>query len=60
MNKKIYTIVIITISMLSVVLAQNPPDLPGEPNQGPIPGMFWLVLSGLAIAAKKIFGNSGK
>ena len=46
--------------MLSVVLAQDPPDLPGEPNQGPIPGMFWLVLSGLAIAAKKIFGNSGK
>jgi len=60
MNNKIYKIIIITISMLTVALAQDPPDLPGAPNQGPIPGMIWLALSGLIIAAKKYFGNSEK
>tara|TARA_B100000029_G_scaffold272309_2_gene267226 strand:- start:559 stop:741 length:183 start_codon:yes stop_codon:yes gene_type:complete len=60
MNNKIYKIIIITISMLTVALAQDPPDLPGAPNQGPIPGMIWLALSGLIIAAKKYFGNTEK
>lgn len=53
MNKKLYTIIIIGLSMLTVVLAQDPPDLPGAPNQGPIPGMAWLAISGLILAAKK-------
>ena len=53
MNKKLYTIILIALSMLTVVLAQDPPDLPGAPNQGPIPGMAWLAISGLILVAKK-------
>ena len=44
--------------MLTFVLAQDPPDLPGAPNQGPIPGMGWLAMSGLILAAKKYLSNN--
>jgi len=61
MNNKLTTLIIIVLSMLTVVLAQNdPPPLPGAPNQGPIGGMGWLAMSGLILAAKKYFGSHKK
>ena len=59
MNTKLTTLIIIALSMLTFVLAQDPPDLPGAPNQGPIGGMGWLAISGVVLAAKKYF-NSDK
>ena len=59
MNHKLTTLIIIALSMLTFVLAQDPPPLPGAPNQGPIGGMGWLAMSGLILAAKKYF-NSDK
>jgi hypothetical protein len=59
MNNKLTTLIIIVLSMLTFVLAQDPPPLPGAPNQGPIGGMGWLAMSGLILAAKKYF-NSDK
>jgi len=53
MNTKLTTLIIIALSMLTFVLAQDPPDLPGAPNQGPIGGMGWLAISGIVLAAKK-------
>ena len=60
MKNKLYIILIISISMLSIVLAQDPPDLPGAPNQGPIGGMGWLAMSGLILAVIKYFGSHKK
>ena len=61
MNNKLTTLIIIVLSMLTFVLAQNdPPPLPGAPNQGPIGGMEWLAISGLILAAKKYFGSHKK
>ena len=59
MNNKLTTLIIIVLSMLTFVLAQDPPDLPGAPNQGPIGGMEWLAMSGLILAAIRYF-NSDK
>ncbi|SVD61731.1 uncharacterized protein METZ01_LOCUS414585 [marine metagenome] len=53
MNNKLTTLIIIVLSMLTFVLAQDPPDLPGAPNQGPIGGMVWLAISGVVLAVKK-------
>ena len=56
MNNKLNTLIIIALSMLTFVLAQDPPpDLPGAPNQGPIGGMVWLAISGIVLAGKKYF-----
>ena len=60
MNNKLTTLIIIVLSMLTFVLAQDPPDLPGAPNQGPIGGMGWLGMGGLILAAKKYFGSHKK
>ena len=60
MNNKLTTLIIIALSMLTFVLAQDPPDLPGAPNQGPIGGLGWMVISGLILAAKKYFGSNQK
>ena len=60
MNKKLTTFIIIAFSMLTFVLAQDPPALPGAPNQGPISGMVWLAMSGFILAAKKYFGSHKK
>jgi hypothetical protein len=61
MNNKLTTLIIIALSMLTFVLAQNdPPPLPGAPNQGPIGGMGWLAMSGLILAAVKYFGSHKK
>ena len=60
MNHKLTTLIIIALSMLTFVLAQDPPDLPGAPNQGSIGGMEWLVMSGLILAAIKYFGSHKK
>ena len=53
MKNNLITLVIISLSMLTFVLAQDPPDLPGAPNQGPIGGMVWLAISGVVLAGKK-------
>ena len=53
MNNKLTTLIIIALSMLTFVLAQDPPDLPSAPNQGPIGGMVWLAISGIILAGKK-------
>jgi len=58
MNNKLTTLIIISLSMLTFVLAQDPPDLPGAPNQGPIGGLVWLAISGLILAAKKYLSNN--
>ena len=57
MNNKLTTLIIIALSMLTFVLAQDPPDLPGAPNQGPIGGLGWLAISGVVLAGKKYFNN---
>ena len=58
MNNKLTTLIIIAFSMLTFVLAQDPPPLPGAPNQGPIGGMVWLAISGIVLAAKKYLRNN--
>ena len=58
MKNKPYIILIIVITMLSVLVAQDPPPLPGAPNQGPISGLIWLALSGGILAAKKYFDRN--
>ena len=58
MNNKLTTLIIIAFSMLTFVLAQDPPPLPGAPNQGPIPGMGWLAISGVVLAGKKYLNNN--
>ena len=58
MNNKLTTLIIIALSMLTFVLAQDPPDLPGAPNQGPIGGMVWLAISGVVLAVKKYFDRN--
>ena len=59
MNHKLTTLIIIALSMLTFVLAQNdPPPLPGAPNQGPIGGMVWLAISGVVLAGKKYFDRN--
>ena len=58
MNNKLTTLIIIVLSMLTFVLAQDPPDLPDAPNQGPIGGMGWLAISGIVLAAKKYLSNN--
>jgi hypothetical protein len=57
MNNRYYMITVIAITMLSFVIAQDPPDLPGAPNQGPIGGMIWLAIGGVAIAVKKYYSH---
>ena len=60
MNNKLTTLIIIALSMLTFVVAQDPPDLPGAPNQGPIGGLGWLVISGIILAAKKYLISNKK
>ena len=57
MNNKLTTLIIIALSMLTFVLAQDPPPLPGAPNQGPIGGMAWLAISGVVLVAGKKYLN---
>ena len=57
MNNRYYMITVIVITMLSFVTAQDPPDLPGAPNQGPIGGMIWLAIGGVALAVKKYYSH---
>ena len=58
MNNKLTTLIIIILSMLTFVVAQDPPDLPGAPNQGPIGGMVWLAISGVVLAGKNYFDRN--
>ncbi len=57
MNKKLITLLVVAFSMLTIVLAQDPPALPTPPNQGPIGGMVWLAFGGLLLAVKKYFNK---
>ena len=52
MNKKVRIILIAMIALTSLVFAQDPPALPGAPNQGPIGGMIWLIIGGGAIVVR--------
>ena len=52
MNKKVKTILIAMIALTRLVFAQDPPALPGAPNQGPIGGMIWLIIGGGAIVIR--------
>ena len=58
MNNKLTTLIIIALSMLTFVLAQDPPPLPGAPNQGPIGGMGWLAMGGLILAVIRDFDRN--
>ena len=60
MKNNLITLVIISLSMLTFVLAQDPPPLPGAPNQGFIGGMVWLAISGLILVVKKYSGSNKK
>ena len=54
MNKKVKTILIAMIALTSLVF-QDPPALPGAPNQGPIGGVIWLIIGGGAIVIRSYF-----
>ena len=58
MKNKPYGILIIAISMLGVLVAQDPPPLPEPPNQGPISGLIWLAISGGILVVKKYFDRN--
>ena len=55
MNRKVKTILIAMIALTSLVFAQDPPTLPGAPNQGPIGGMIWLIIGGGALVVRSYF-----
>ena len=55
MNKKVKTILIAMIALTSLVFTQDPPALPGAPNQGPIGGMIWLIIGGGALVVRSYF-----
>ncbi len=55
MKREHKTIMIAMIALASVVFAQDPPVLPGAPNQGPIGGMIWLAIGGGLIAMRNYF-----
>ena len=55
MNRKVKTILIAMIALTSLVFAQDPPALPGAPNQGPIGGMIWLIIGGGALVVRRYF-----
>ena len=52
MNKRLQTILIAMITLTCLVFAQDPPALPGAPNQGPIGGIIWLIIGGGALAIR--------
>ena len=52
MDRKVKTILIAMIALTSLVFAQDPPALPGAPNQGPIGGMIWLIIGGGALVVR--------
>ena len=54
MKHKLYSIVVTALGLMSTVMAQNPPDLPYAPDQGPITGIGWLLAAGGLMFARKI------
>jgi|TARA_B100000497_G_C7656464_1_gene395131 hypothetical protein len=60
MNNKLTTCIILALSIISTLFAQDPPPLPGAPNQGPIGGMVWLAIGGILLAVKMYSGNNKK
>ena len=55
MNREVKTILIAMIALTSLVFSQDPPALPGAPNQGPIGGMIWLIIGGGALVVRSYF-----
>jgi hypothetical protein len=60
MNNKLTTCIILALSIISTLFAQDPPPLPGAPNQGPIGGMVWLAIGGILLAVKMYSGSNKK
>ena len=60
MNNKLTKCIILALSIVSTLFAQDPPPLPGAPNQGPIGGMVWLAIGGILLAVKMYSGNNKK
>ena len=60
MNNKLTTCIILALSIISTLFAQDPSPLPGAPNQGPIGGMVWLAIGGILLAVKMYSGNNKK
>ena len=58
MKNKPYGILIIAISILGVLVAQDPSPLPEAPNQGPISGLICLALGGGILVVKKYFDRN--
>jgi len=54
MRKKLYNILFTALSLISTVMAQDPPNLPDAPDQGPITGIAWVVVAGGLMFAHKI------
>ena len=58
MKSKVYSIVTFALYAINLIFAQDPPPLPDAPTQGPISGLFFLVIGGALVAIKRYFGNS--
>ena len=58
MKSKVYSIVTFALYAINLIFAQDPPPLPDAPTQGPINGLFFLVIGGALVAIKRYFGNS--
>ncbi|MBH10584.1 MAG: hypothetical protein CMG74_09595 [Candidatus Marinimicrobia bacterium] len=54
MRNKLYNIFFTALSLISTVMAQDPPSLPDAPDQGPITGIAWVVAAGVLVFAHKI------
>ena len=53
MKFKLFNIVLVTLGLISTVMAQAP-GMPGAPDQGPITGIGWLAAAGGLLFARKI------
>lgn len=60
MNNKLTTCIILALSIVTILFSQDPPPLPGAPNQGPIGGMVWLAIGGILLAVKMYSGYNKK
>mgnify|MGYP001308665311 CR=1 FL=1 len=59
MKFKLFNIVLVTLGLISTVMAQAP-GMPGAPDQGPITGIGWLLAAGGLLFARKIHDQHKK
>jgi hypothetical protein len=59
MKFKLFNIVLVTLGLISTVMAQAP-GMPGAPEQGPITGIGWLAAAGGLLFARKIHDQHKK